>query len=86
MNRHRRPKRIDCLGLGIVPMDILLTVPHYPKPGFKINATDVIIQGGGPVPNAFVGLSRLGVRTSLISAVGDDLIGALSITELGLEE
>ncbi len=78
----KTPEMVDCLGLGIVPLDILLTVPHYPKAGHKINATDLTIQGGGPVPNAFVGLARLGARTSFIAALGDDVIGKMIIDEL----
>lgn len=74
--------RFDVLGLGIIPLDLLFTVPHYPKPGQKLDAADITIQGGGPVPNTLVGLARLGCRTACIAAVGDDLIGDLSIAEL----
>lgn len=70
------------LGLGIVPLDILLTVPHYPLAGGKIDATHMIVQGGGPVPNALVGLARFGMKTAVIAAVGDDLFGHLGIEEL----
>lgn len=45
----------------------------------------MIIQGGGPIPNALVGLSRLGMKTSLIAAVGDDLAGKLSVEQLRAE-
>jgi len=80
LKRSRRP--LDCLGLGIIPLDILLTVPYYPKAGGKIDASDIIIQGGGPVPNALVGLSRLGKRCAVIAAVGNDMAGELSVSEL----
>jgi sulfofructose kinase len=66
-------------------MDILLTVPRYPKPGYKINATEMIIQGGGPVPNALVGLARLGASTAVIAAFGDDAIGVMGRDELERE-
>jgi sulfofructose kinase len=84
-SRAKRKSRIDCLGLGIVPLDVLFTVPHYPKSGQKIDAGSVIIQGGGPVPNTLVGLARLGFSTSVIAAVGDDLTGKLGIEELKRE-
>jgi sulfofructose kinase len=66
-------------------MDILLTVPRYPKPGFKINATGAIIQGGGPVPNALVGLARMGAITAFIAVFGDDPIGTMGRNELESE-
>lgn len=77
--------RFDCLGLGIIPLDVLFTVPFYPKSGQKIDASSVIIQGGGPVPNALVGMTRLGLTCSVIAAVGNDLTGNLSIEELRRE-
>ena len=76
---------IDCLGLGIIPMDILLEVPAFPDLGGKRNATDMVLQGGGPVPNTMIGLARLGLSTSVIAAIGDDLIGNLSRDELRRE-
>jgi sulfofructose kinase len=82
LKHSRSRKRCDCLGLGIIPLDILLTVPYYPRAGGKIDASDIIIQGGGPVPNALVGLSRLGKRCAMIAAVGNDMMGKLSIGEL----
>lgn len=81
----KRKATIDCLGLGIAPLDILFTVPYYPKAGHKIDATNLIIQGGGPVPNCLVGLARLGVKTSFIGAFGNDLPGKLGIDELKRE-
>lgn len=79
----RSPRRtIDCLGLGIVPLDILLTVPAYPPPGGKENASLITVQGGGPVPNCLIGLSRLGVSVGLLAAVGSDLFGKLGLEEL----
>ncbi len=79
-------KKIDVLGLGIIPLDLLFTVPRFPEVGGKIDATSLIVQGGGPVPNTLVGLSRLGCTTAAIAAVGDDLFGRLSIEELKREK
>ena len=77
---------IDCLGLGIIPFDILYTIDKYPKAEAKIDAVDFFTQGGGPVPNALVGLSRLGLKTAVIAAVGDDLFGQYSIEEIKREK
>ena len=78
-------KTLDCLGLGIAPADILMGVDKYPKPGAKIDATGLTIQGGGPIPTAMVTLARLGMQPGLIAAVGDDLFGQFVVEELAKE-
>ncbi len=69
-----------------MPIDILLTVPYYPESGAKIDATAFCLQGGGPVPNALVGLSRLGCRTAIIAAVGNDSMAQVHLDELKKEK
>lgn len=76
---------IDCLGMGIVPYDLLFSVARYPAAGSKINAESFLMQGGGPVPNVMIGLARMGMKTALIAAVGDDPFGELSIDEVKRE-
>ncbi len=71
--------------MGIIPYDLLFNVDRYPGPGMKINASGFFMQGGGPVPNVAIGLSRLGFKTALIAVVGDDPFGAISIGELKRE-
>nr|MBN2276567.1 hypothetical protein [candidate division Zixibacteria bacterium] len=78
-------KHLDCLGLGISPLDILVGIGNYPPVGSKIDGTGLTIQGGGPVPNAMVALSRLGMKTAVIIPVGDDLFGQLLVEELKRE-
>lgn len=78
--------QLDCLGMGIIPLDLLYTVDHFPQPGGKVNAVDLCIQGGGPVPNALVGLSRLGKSTALIAVLGTDWAGRLGMEELHKEK
>jgi sulfofructose kinase len=73
------------MGLGISPLDILMEIPRYPKPGSKTDATGLTIQGGGPVPTAMVTLARLGMRPGLLAAVGNDLPGRLLEAELNSE-
>ncbi|MFZ5979742.1 MAG: carbohydrate kinase family protein [Candidatus Zixiibacteriota bacterium] len=82
MTESQRRKKIDCLGLGIIPLDFLIGVDYYPPAGGKIDAFALSVKGGGPVPNALTGLSRMGLRTALIAAVGDDLIGRQLIEEI----
>ncbi len=68
--------------MGIIPLDFLVTVPFLPEPGGKVDASALCIQGGGPIPNTMVGLSRLGMKTAIIAVVGDDIAGKFSVDEL----
>ncbi len=65
-----------------MPLDLLMEVPSYPRAGSKLNATRMIIQGGGPAPNCMAGLKRLGLRTAIVAAVGNDVIARLTREEL----
>ncbi|MDF1543729.1 MAG: PfkB family carbohydrate kinase [bacterium] len=75
-------RKIDCLGLGIIPYDLLYSVKAYPEAEMKIDAESLFMQGGGPVPSVLVGLSRLGFRSAMIGVVGDDPIGRIGVEEL----
>ncbi len=44
-----------------------------------------IVQGVGPAPNAAVATARLGVKTSLISFLGDDQVGKDAVTYIAGE-
>ncbi len=68
--------------MGIIPLDFLVSIPWFPELGGKVDATNLTVQGGGPVPNVMVGLARLGLQTAVIAVVGDDLAGRVSIEEL----
>jgi sugar/nucleoside kinase (ribokinase family) len=72
--------------MGIMPLDFLYLIDRYPQAGGKVNARDLCIQGGGPVPNTMVGLSRLGLKTAMITVVGNDMIGRLGIEYLKQEK
>jgi len=71
--------------MGIVPLDYLVQIPVFPELGGKVDAGDLCVQGGGPVPNVLVGLTRLGMTTAVIAVVGDDMPGKISIAELQAE-
>jgi sugar/nucleoside kinase (ribokinase family) len=68
--------------MGIIPFDLLFSVPSYPAAGLKINASAFHMQGGGPVPNVAVGLARLGYKAALITTVGNDPFGDIIKKEL----
>ena len=71
--------------MGIIPFDLLYNVSTYPQAGQKIDARSLFMQGGGPVPNVMIGLSRMGFKTALIATVGNDPFGQLLIEELKSE-
>lgn len=63
------------VGLGQASLDLLGAIPRFPEPDAKCELTELTVQGGGPTATALVTLSRLGVKTVFIGAVGDDDIG-----------
>jgi len=75
-------KKLDCLGLGIAPVDLLMGIDKYPPPGAKIDASNLTIQGGGPIPTAMVTMARLGMKPGLLAPVGDDIFGRFVMDEL----
>ena len=68
-----------------MPLDLLFTVDTLPRPGEKIDGRGLVMQGGGPVPNVMIGLSRLGFSTALITAIGNDQFGRLGTEALEIE-
>jgi sulfofructose kinase len=75
----------DVVGLGISPLDILALVDHFPVGDEVQQAFEISAQGGGPVATALVTLSRLGCRTAMIDAIGDDWRGKLILNEFHRE-
>lgn len=80
--RRHRSESVDVLGMGIMPLDILFTTDRFPPPGGKLDASHMIIQGGGPIPNVMVGLARFGLKTAVITALGDDYAGEIGRREI----
>jgi sulfofructose kinase len=78
---NRSTSSFDVVGLGVSPLDILALVEHYPigeevQPAFQIT-----LQGGGPVATAMATLGKLGVRTAMLDAIGDDWQGKLILED-----
>ncbi len=68
---------IDVIGLGACTVDVLSLVEHLPEEDEVLRASQISVQGGGPVATAIVTLARLGASVAMIDAVGDDWRGAL---------
>ena len=68
-------KRYDVVGLGVSTVDLLMQVDHLPAEEEILRADAFSVQGGGPVATAIVALARLGARTAMMDAIGDDWRG-----------
>ncbi len=60
------------VGLGACVLDTLINCDKYPKEDTKQKAEQVMLVGGGPVGNALVVISKLGVRAEVVGGFGDD--------------
>lgn len=75
--------RIVCAGLAT--RDTIWRVPVHPPEDGRVVAGEMKIAGGGPAATAAVAISRLGVATSFVGAVGDDDAGSFVREELARE-
>lgn len=66
---------LDVVGLGFTSLDYLGLVPHLPGLDEGAPLLDFARQGGGPVAQALVTLSRLGASVGFVGRVGDDEAG-----------
>jgi len=69
-------KKIQVFGLGQCCLDYIGKIEAYPPEDSKCEFSNLKIQGGGPVANALVALSRWGISCSFCGVVGDDAFGA----------
>ena len=76
---------MDVIGLGFSSLDYVGIVSHLPSLDQGVHVSDLTTQGGGPVAQALVTLSRLGASTGYIGRFGDDPAGKTMRTSLGLE-
>ncbi len=78
-------KQIDVVGLGQCCLDYIGTIEQYPAVDTKCEATDITIQGGGPVATALVALARWQLNCALLGITGDDPFGDEIRTSLKTE-
>ena len=77
--------RFDVVGLGEIAVDDVLLVEGTPVWGGKAKIVRRDRLGGGQVATAMVALARLGLRTALVGAVGDDEAGRFALAGLAEE-
>jgi sugar/nucleoside kinase (ribokinase family) len=79
------PLQVDALFVGPVYCDLIFAgLPHLPGSGEEVHADDFVVSPGGTATRC-VAAARLGVRSGLISSVGDDLFGRELMRVLGAE-
>jgi len=66
----------DVIGLGFTTLDTIGLVPHLPQLDEGVLLEDLTRQGGGPVAQALVTLTRLGATAGFVGRIGDDEVGA----------
>ena len=62
------------VGLGACVYDTLITCAEYPAEDTKKKSERVFHSGGGPVGNALVIASKLGLDCSIVGAFADDAV------------
>ena len=75
-------KKIDLIGFGDPFLDLVVKLEQLPKTNTNCQISEYGFQGGGNVPTACVAAARLGLKTSLIGCVGDDLFGKIGLEDL----
>jgi sulfofructose kinase len=78
-------KKWDVLGMGIVTVDDLIYLDHYPAPDSKEPVRASQRQGGGLTGTAVVAAARLGARTAYYGILGEDELSSFSLREFASE-
>jgi sugar/nucleoside kinase (ribokinase family) len=63
------------VGFGACVLDTLINCNKYPIEDTKQKAESIFLSGGGPVGNALVVMSKLGLETEVIGCFGGDSAG-----------
>ena len=69
------------VGLGACVLDTLIACKTYPTEDKKQKAESIFLSGGGPVGNALVVISKLGLQTEIIGGFGNDTAGQYLLSD-----
>ncbi|MDD4796816.1 MAG: carbohydrate kinase family protein, partial [Eubacteriales bacterium] len=73
--------RPEVIGVENAIMDFNLLIDEIPKTDHHTTLHDYSWQGGGNVCSAMVAAARLGVKSALVGAVGDDVLGEFCLAD-----
>ncbi|HAH06946.1 MAG TPA: hypothetical protein DCM05_10535 [Elusimicrobia bacterium] len=63
---------LDCLCVGLSTMDVIASVDGWPREDEKRRARAVVVDGGGPAGTAACVLGKYGLKTGILSFIGQD--------------
>ena len=72
----------DVVCVGIAVQDVIFPLEHLPDGPGKNHTASRVEVGGGVAANAAVAVSKLGGKSRLVSALGDDLAGKQILDDL----
>ncbi|HLW78130.1 MAG TPA: PfkB family carbohydrate kinase [Terriglobia bacterium] len=75
-------REISAVSVGSTIFDLVARAPRVPREGEVVVASGLRFFQGGKGANRAIALARLGARTTLISAVGDDANGRFALEGL----
>ncbi|WP_197081174.1 carbohydrate kinase family protein [Gordoniibacillus kamchatkensis] len=75
----------DIVGVGVPYLDIVVQVAEIPERNQSAPIAGYKLSGGGKVPTALVAASRLGLSTTLVAGVANDMFGETIRRELERE-
>lgn len=81
------PPPVVCAGIVVADVFVPL-LSRLPDAGELVATEDFVVETGGCAANTAVALARLGVRTSVVARVGDDVFGdfvARDLEALGID-
>lgn len=81
----RGTHRVDVVGLGQCAIDQVAVVDGPPEFTGKKRIVDLTQLPGGQIATALLACTRLGLRTALVSAVGDDAASGIALEPLRRE-
>lgn len=66
---------LKVVGIGACVMDMLITIPSFPKEDTKLQAVSSKIAGGGPTATGIVACAKLGVSSAFLGVLAKDNSG-----------
>ena len=74
-------KKFDVIGFGDPFQDLDIQLSKLPETNVNMRMNDYCFMGGGNVPTAMVAAARLGLKSSILGVVGDDMLGRLATAD-----
>src|ERR1700743_1251159 len=72
-----KASKVDLVGVGLNATDTLISLPHFPERGSKVEYHDATVLPGGQVATTVVACQTWGLQTRYVGKLGDDDAGAL---------